>query len=631
MSLVKYFSNRWLNSPSAEGERFVRGLLEVAFGANAFYFIETTKACIDGWRGEGQVFSDSVLEGFVVTGDPGQDALIAHAVLVWTCINGEPWPEEVYHRWLDRLLGAGSEEVAYLAACLWPARGLMEKVRYRPIWYKVYHGQIDEDAERRILARLLREAWDWGVTGIYDVIYDRSKYNESLNHRYIIEKYIIKHGFNHRICGLVPIYSISDDNNIYSAIKSALSASCWSEGVREAAALLYISLKWQDEIDGFLGILPRKILDLIERKMDDEFKEEQKSLLEFFTGKENSIEYNLLRKFINHILVIDKNINNSFSTISSKERYYMFKRKSFKRFRRYIINGLKSSDIIIISKHVRDIIFNIRKNNPNFIDKWLYADNRFFDIFINFCIGRLSEYYKVNLSKRLKINDFLQKISDLCRGDDFIKIIHRIIKQSNYFEEGDVKEISGIIFKLIEKEKSNVDIYKNIFIEDMRAIIMSRFENSIEFKVAGGIKDYLKFSGAKHIGLNIYYYILEKWITKFDDIRKDERYANYLYSLEYIRKIFNPEFEENIINKTEFYIYKIKNKNFNDDEEESKIYDDFFNMIFKFSKDIKKDYEIMRSIRKMVIEAEESLRNVGLITTIFRMLEIENNINFSLL
>jgi len=103
--------------------------------------------------GEGQVFSDSALEGFVVTGDPRQDALIAHAVLVWRCMNGELWPEEVYHRWLDRLLGAGSEEVAYL----WPARGLMKKARYCLVWYKVYHGQIDEDAERRILAQLLSE------------------------------------------------------------------------------------------------------------------------------------------------------------------------------------------------------------------------------------------------------------------------------------------------------------------------------------------------------------------------------------------------------------------------------------------------------------------------------------------
>jgi hypothetical protein len=33
-------------------------------------------------------------------------------------MNNRPWPEKVYHRWLDELLAAGSAEAAYLAASL---------------------------------------------------------------------------------------------------------------------------------------------------------------------------------------------------------------------------------------------------------------------------------------------------------------------------------------------------------------------------------------------------------------------------------------------------------------------------------------------------------------------------------
>jgi len=72
------------------------------------------RGCVEG----GGIIPVDASDGFVITGDPVEEAIIPHAVLVWTCMNDRPWPEEVYHRWLDQLLAAGSLEAVYLAASL---------------------------------------------------------------------------------------------------------------------------------------------------------------------------------------------------------------------------------------------------------------------------------------------------------------------------------------------------------------------------------------------------------------------------------------------------------------------------------------------------------------------------------
>jgi hypothetical protein len=120
------------------------------------YFIERTKEYVDAWGGSGEVVPVDAFDGFVITGDPVEDTIIPHAVLVWTCMNDQPWPEEVYHDWLDKLLAAGSAEAAYLAASLWPAHDLMAKVTYRPAGWLVYRGQLDAEAERLILTEMLK-------------------------------------------------------------------------------------------------------------------------------------------------------------------------------------------------------------------------------------------------------------------------------------------------------------------------------------------------------------------------------------------------------------------------------------------------------------------------------------------
>jgi len=155
-ALTRYFAERWLIEPSAKGEQIIAWLLEAALGRNALYFIEKTKEYVDAWGGRGEVVPESAFDGFAITGDPVEEAIIPHAVLVWTCMNDQPWPEEVYHRWLDELLTAGSAEAAYLAASLWPAHDLMAKVAYRPPGWLVYRGQLDDAAERLILTEMLK-------------------------------------------------------------------------------------------------------------------------------------------------------------------------------------------------------------------------------------------------------------------------------------------------------------------------------------------------------------------------------------------------------------------------------------------------------------------------------------------
>jgi len=76
----------------------VAQVLEAALGRNALYFIENTQEHAEKWTEGCEVVPADALDGFVVTGDPEEDHIIAHAGLVWTHMNDAPWPDEVYHR-----------------------------------------------------------------------------------------------------------------------------------------------------------------------------------------------------------------------------------------------------------------------------------------------------------------------------------------------------------------------------------------------------------------------------------------------------------------------------------------------------------------------------------------------------
>ena len=419
-ALARYFAERWLKEPSAQGERIIAWLLEAALGRNVMYFIEKTKEYVDAWEGSGEVVPENAFDGFAITGDPVEDTIIPHAVLVWTCMNDRPWPEEVYHRWLDQLLAGaftnrgnlppsgaasegksidrrwatavpsptqsvlplsmnapllatGSAEAAYLAASLWPARDLMKKVTYRPARWLVYRGQLDAEAERLILTEMLK-----GASGPRTSLYGSFEYDDATYPELLPEQYIFRHGFTHPICGLVGPIGFKSDSYLKKRIQEALAAPSWSEGVKGAAMLLYLSLNAFNElrkkrklglID--LGIKLRLSLDafnelsaplqeLLNTLEQNLFKLDKShiNIINFHMDKIEKIDYNSIKDYINYLIILyNKTINES--------------DLSMKIFSKYMSIGLKTKDILYIGKDLRDIIFNLMLKEKEKVESWL--------------------------------------------------------------------------------------------------------------------------------------------------------------------------------------------------------------------------------------------------------------------
>ena len=95
--LADYFARRWFGKPDARMREFTNYVLEAIFGYNGLYFIEKTDLFMKRRAEYGEGVLSSALDGFRITGDAHEDGVIAHAGAIWSLINGEPWPEEVYH------------------------------------------------------------------------------------------------------------------------------------------------------------------------------------------------------------------------------------------------------------------------------------------------------------------------------------------------------------------------------------------------------------------------------------------------------------------------------------------------------------------------------------------------------
>jgi len=262
--------------------RFVHEFLEALFGRNALYFIEETRRGLARSKGaRGEVIGAEALDGFCPTGDPEEDHIIAHAGLVWTHMNGDPWPEEVYREWVQRLVKSGSEEAAYLAASLWPARGLMEEVSYRPVKCLIYEGTWDERAEQRALAEMLKR-----LDPLFGVVRDLPDpctifaYDSLVSPEQLPSEYIKQRGFDRPICGLVDLDDIEKDEEVAQRVRAALTAPYWPEGVREAAILLYMSIKLKCRIEREINYFLEKISEIIEQSFCN-FSEKQIELINF--------------------------------------------------------------------------------------------------------------------------------------------------------------------------------------------------------------------------------------------------------------------------------------------------------------------------------------------------------------
>jgi len=506
-ALTRHFAERWL---SAKGERIIAWLLEAALGKNALYFIEKTKEYVDAWRGGGKIVPVDAFDGFVITGDPVEDTIIPHAILVWTCMNDQPWQEDVYHRWLDSLLAAGSAEAAYLAASLWPAHDLMAKVSYRPPGWLVYRGQLDAEAERLILTEMLK-----GLYGPTISLYGSFEYDDVPNPEDLPKQYIKRHGFTHPICGLVWPGAFIRHDGLRNRIHEALAAPSWSEGVMGAAMLLYLSLKTLNELSAPF----QELLSILEQNLF-KFDERHINIINFHIDKIENIDYDLIKGYINYIIILyDQIMNNDILSI--------------KVLSKYISVGLKTNDMLYIGKSLKDRIFNLMLKEREKVESWLEKntdDLRIRDVLFALYMTDRIDYgdrYTIGFKKELKTEHFEKKIEDICGEIKYLDKINFLIYQAKiYFNKGwDTHKICNFIKDILKRELK-IDLicdFNRDFIGEYAKIIHSWHPNR---------KYFFEILRSNHIGLSLYYEMLKRWdwagIDFIDDIKEEKERNLYL-------------------------------------------------------------------------------------------------------
>jgi len=526
--LTRYFAKRWLIEPSAKGEEIIAWLLEAALGKNAMYFIEKTNEYVDAWKGIGEVVPVDAFDGFAITGDPIEDLLIPHAVLVWTCMNDQPWPEEVYHRWLDELLAAGSAEAAYLAASLWPAHDLMGKVTYRPPGWLVYRGQLDVEAERLILIEMLK-----GAYGPRTSLYGSFEYDDVPNPEELPKQYIQRHGFTHLICGLVKPIELERDSGLKERIQEALVAPSWSEGVKGAAMLLYLSLKSCNE----LRAPAQETLNILEKNL---FKldEGHINIINFHMDKIEKISYDLLKDYINYLIILYKYSNKMLS--------------------KYISIGLRAKDILYIGEDIRSAIFKLIIKEKEKVRSWLEKqidDLRIKDILLS--IYMYEKDYYISIDKELKTEYLEKKIEDMYGKIKFFDKIILFINQARKYFTKDVElyKICNFINEILKRE-TGVNFRHN-FTEDYTKIINNCYMNKNYI-----LKKYM-FLVPSHIGLYLYYGILRRWVGTivFSNKNTKKKRKLYLYTIDKIIKNLHIYAKNSIEIKLGLYLNKIESNN----------------------------------------------------------------------
>ena len=612
-ALTRYFAERWLKEPSAKGEQLIAWLLEAALGKNALYFIEKTKEYVDEWRGSGEIVPVDAFDGFVITGDdPFEDSLIPHAVFVWTYMNDRPWTDEVYHRWLDTLLAAGSAEAAYLAASLWPAHDLMEKVTYRPARWLVYQGQLDAEAERLILMEMLKG--EFGIRSSF--LYGSFEYDNVLFANTLQAQYIKRYGFTHPVCGLAgPIASASD---LKKRIQAALDAPIWSEGVKGATMLLYLSLKLSNNLTDPV----RELLNILEQNL---FKldERHTNIINFHMDEIEKIDYNLIKDYINYLIILyNKTINKSDLLM--------------KIFSKYMSIGLKSEDILYIGRDLKNIIFNLMLEEKEKVESWLEKqadDLRIKDILLATYMTKRIDYkyfHDITIKEELKTEQVEKKIEDIYGKIKCVNKIKLFICQvRKYFTPGrDSYKICNFIEDILKREeKINFDY---LFREDYAKIINSWHPNR------NGVSKEEMFSRSNHIGLYLYYSILKewKWMTLDFIYHMNKSVEIKVYS-DIRNKIIENLYRHTIDDidiKLDLYLNKIESNNFPCEEIKEEITKELiielvnmmennFGKIAEYFRDISR-IEKTKIARKVVIENIDLFKDKPRSQLLFDLLNI---------
>ena len=594
--LTRYFAKRWLIEPSAKGEEIIAWLLEAALGKNAMYFIEKTNEYVDAWKGIGEVVPVDAFDGFAITGDPIEDLLIPHAVLVWTCMNDQPWPEEVYHRWLDELLAAGSAEAAYLAASLWPAHDLMAKVSYRPAAWLVHRGQLDAEAERLILTEMLK-----GCGGPKTSLYGSFEYDDHVEFPNTLPNhYIYKHGFTHQICGLVDPTALEWGSDLKDCIQAALSAPSWSEEVKGAAMLLYLSLKASNK----LGENAQEILDTLEQNL---FKLDERhiNIINFHMNKIEKIDYNLLKDYMNHLIILCNTALNEDNL-------------SIKIFSKYISIGIKTNDILYIGKKFRNIIFELMLKEKEKVKSWLEKqtdDLRIKDLLFATCMSKITNY--ITIDGQLKTEQAEKIIEDIYGKIGHFDKIRLFIDQARiYFDEyRDPNVIYDFIGDILKREEKIS--FSSKFIWDYEEILHNwhpkRYFLKQEF-----------FLDSNHIGLYIYYSILKKWkYTTFgfiDHIKGEKEIKIYSKIKDIIIENLYIHAVDNIAIKINLYLNKIESNNLPYKEVKYKLINELIDImenncdkILEYFKDESKLEKVRKVILYNIDLFRHNLRNSRLI------------------
>ena len=535
-ALTRYFAKRWLKRRGTKDEQqLIAWLLETALGRNALYFIEKTKEYVDAWKGSGEIVPVDAFNGFAITGDPIEDLLIPHAVLVWTCMNDRPWPEGIYHRWLDELLAAGSAEAAYLAASLWPAHDLMAKVRYRPAGWLVYRGQLDAEAERLILTEMLM-----GEYGPRTSLYGSFEYDNVLFPIALPIQYIQRHGFTHPICGLVKPLQLEWNRDLWNRIQEALVAPSWSEGVKGAAMLLYLSLKRcagnSATMKEFFSILEQNLFKLDDRHIN---------IINFHTDKIEKIDYDSIKDYINYLIILYNQTNNEDLLI--------------KMLSKYISIGLKTKDILYIGKEFKNIIVNLMPKEREKLESWLEKqadDPRIKDLLLAKYLSRRIYHNYMVVNELLQTYQVEEKIESIYGKIKYFDKISLLISQARiYFSIYNLSQICDFINDILKREKKVDFTYK--FKEDYEKIIYSCHLNK------KSVFERQMFLKSSHIGLYLYYGILNKWekiIFHFNKNKKN-KIKLYLRTRDEIIKNLHIYAKNNIEIKLNLYLNKIGGNN----------------------------------------------------------------------
>jgi len=612
-NLAEYFTKRWFNKPSAREICFVNEILESSFGQNGLYFINKTDELIDMKIKHNKKISPSVLDEFKITGDAEEDGVIAHAGMIWSLLNGEPWPEAVYHDYVDRLVKGRSELTAYVAARLWPARGLIEKVQYRPLSYITDTEKLMNEYYKYILTRFDKQYCLFAEPcSIPHFLKYRDDFSIILNK--IPKQYLEKFGFSHPMLALVNVHEI--DNLFTEKVREILEKDSFPDEMYEALLFLYLHLElyikmskeFKKEVSSFLLDL-RENLDIFIKNKIKKCAE-----IELKTKEILSIEPSAFKKFINQFLAMYNIL-----TIEIGKFYIL---NSFKEeFCQKIVRA-----ILKLSEDGEDIFENIDFIDENLIEiiECMKQEEKI----------KIEKYIKKRLDKN-KTKELLLKLKLFNMFSDLINFYEDHIKEMCKILS--IKEIINILIKNIS------DINKDFKIKILKKIMEKEFgksnlkkdkiEEDLYLIIRGGLYNF-NFKKTRKYGLILYSEMMERYI-RFHIEESEDPYINTCKEiLNKMHLIFNEQNHGCIFYNIIYTLERIYFGNFINREEEIRS----INLLLENIKantgyiyeNLSKDRDLLINIRKRFILNIEKLIEHKNIDEIMNILMIQKNCNIYL-